>query len=282
MRATVEPRPVDTPDAGVIEEARARQRRHRGVIAATTLAVAAVVAAVLGFASGGGGSRPGSASLRAGNLPLKSARPPAVSCASGQGRALQGEPSKSLLSILGVLRRPATAADALPRALAAQGAGSDAFVHYIRRARVVHGSPYYIYPVILGGCGGPVHQGISHLDANVDLGAGTIGATGGGGATAADIEQGRAVATGPPGSSTSATVTMIVPDGVASVTLHYPAGRASGYSPKISPPFTVTTAPVNNLVVVSVPRSGGGGPIRAPTMIWRAANGHIVKTFRRL
>ena len=28
---------------------------------------------------------------------------------------------------------------------------------------------------------------------------------------------------------------MIVPDGVASVTLRYPAGRASGYSLKISP-----------------------------------------------
>jgi hypothetical protein len=75
---------------------------------------------------------------------------------------------------------------------------------------------------------------------------------------------------------------MIVPDGVAKVTLRYPAGRASGYSPKTSPPFTITTIPVNNEVVVSVPRSGGGGPIWVPTMIWRAANGHIIKTFHKL
>ena len=58
-----------------------------------------------------------------------------------------------------------------------------------------------------------------------------------------EIEQGGAAGTGPPGSDTSATITMIVPDGVAEVTLQYPAGRASGYSPKISPPFTVTSAP---------------------------------------
>ena len=121
-----------------------------------------------------------------------------------------------------------------------------------------------------------------HLDAHIDLGGGAIGATGGGGASAADIERGRAVGTGPPGSGTSATITMIVPDGVATVTLRYPAGRASGYSPKISPPFTVITAPVNNELVVRVPRSGGGGPILVPTMIWRAANGHIIRTFKRL
>ncbi|MGD0455840.1 MAG: hypothetical protein ABSB69_19820 [Solirubrobacteraceae bacterium] len=181
-----------------------------------------------------------------------------------------------------MLRRPATAADALPRALAAQGVGSDAFVHYIRRTRVVRGSPYYIYPAILTGCVGHAHQGMMHLATNIDLGAGAIGGTGGGGATAADIEQGWAVETGPPGSSTSATITMIVPDGVASVTLRYPAGRASGYSPKISPPFTITTTPVNNEVVVSVPRSAGGGAIHQADMIWRAANGHITKTFNRL
>jgi hypothetical protein len=120
------------------------------------------------------------------------------------------------------------------------------------------------------------------LATRINLGSGMIGATGGGGATAAEIEQGHDVGTGPPGSSTSATVTMIVPDGVASVTLRYPAGRASGYSRQISPPVTITTAPVNNMLVVSVPRSAGGGPIWAPTMIWRAANGHIVRTFNKL
>jgi hypothetical protein len=158
------------------------------------------------------------------------------------------------------------------------------FVHYIRLARVVSGSPYYVYPAVLGGCGTgqKPYEGISELATRVELGDGIVGGDGGGGATAARIEQGQAVGTGSPGSGTSATITMIVPDGVANVTLRYPAGRASGYSPKISPPFTITTTPVNNLVVVSVPRSGGGGPIWVPTMIWRAADGHIVRTFNRL
>jgi hypothetical protein len=50
----------------------------------------------------------------------------------------------------------------------------------------------------------------------------------------------------------------------------------SGYSPKISPPFTSTTTPVDNLVVVSVPRSN---PLQRGTVIWQAANGHIIKRF---
>jgi len=180
-----------------------------------------------------------------------------------------------------VLRRPATAADGIPQSLTVRGAGSDAFVHYIRRTRVVGGSSsYYIYPAIVGGCGTHARQGIMHLDTNIDLGGGAIGATGGGGASAADIEQGKAMGTGPPGSDTSSTLTMIVPDGVAKVTLRYPAGRASGYSTKISPPFTTTVTPVNNEVVVSVPRSGGGGAIHNAQIIWRAADGHIIKTFK--
>ncbi len=155
------------------------------------------------------------------------------------------------------------------------------FVHYIRRARVVDGSPYYVYPAILGDCGTgeKPHQGIMELATNVNLGGGSIGGTGGGGATAADIEQGRDAGSGPPGSSTSATLTMLVPDGVASVTLRYPAGRASGYSPKISPPFTITTAPVENLVVATVPRSS---PLQQGTMVWRAANGRVIRTFNGL
>ncbi len=279
MPITVEPPPAEPPDAGVIEEARARQRRHRGVAAAATITAGAIAAILLAFAGGGGRSHPGSASLPERHHPPKTARLTSTACASATSRALQGSPSRSLLAILGVLRRPATAADALPQALAAQGAGSDAFVHYIRRTRVVRGSPYYIFPAILGGCGGRARQGIMHLETNIDLGAGAIGAIGGGGATAARIEQGRAVATGPPGSSTSSTVTMIVPDGVAKVTLRFPAGRASGYSPKIWPPFTVTTTPVNNEVVVSVPRSAGGGAIHQAKTIWRAADGRIVRTF---
>jgi hypothetical protein len=144
---------------------------------------------------------------------------------------------------------------------------------------VIGGSPYYVYPAVFGGCGTGErpHEGIGELATHVNLGGGAIGGTGGGGATAAAIERGQDAGSGPPGSSTSATITMVVPDGVAKVTLRYPAGRASGYSPKISPPFTITTAPVENLLVVRVPRSN---PLQQGAMIWRAADGHTIKTFK--
>jgi hypothetical protein len=276
MSVTVKPPPTETPDAGVIEEARARQRRHRGMATAGVIVAGVTAALLLGFAGGGRGSHPRNASVPAGGrLPLKTARSSSAAC--GQGRALKGAPSKSLLSLLGVLRRGATAADA-GSGVAARGFISGVFVHYIRLARVVDGSPYYVYPGIVGGCGTgeAPHEGIMELARSVDLGHGLLGGTGGGGATAAQIEQGQDASSGPPGSSTSSTITMVVPDGVAKVTLRYPAGPASGYSPKLSPPFTITTTPLDNLVVVSVPRSN---PLQRGTMIWRAANGHTIKRF---
>jgi hypothetical protein len=68
---------------------------------------------------------------------------------------------------------------------------------------------------------------------------------------------------------------MVVPDGVAAVTLHYPAGRASGYIPKISPGVTLTSKPVENLLVVHVPRSN---PLGRATMVWRGPHGRLIKT----
>jgi hypothetical protein len=284
MTTAIEPLQLLTPDAGVIEEARARQRRQRGMAGAVALAAIALAAVLLAFVGGGGGSHPARAPMPAGHPPSKAARLSEASCLARDGRALRGAPSRSLLSILGVLRRPASATDALPQGFVGHGLVRDVFVHYIRRTRVIDGGSYYIFPAIIGGCGvEKAREGMMDLATHISLGAGIVGGAGGGGATAADIEQGKDAGTGPPGSSTRATITMIVPDGVAVVTLRYPAGRASGYSPRISPPVTITSAPVNNELVVSVPRSAGGGPIRRPTvMIWRAADGHVIRTFHRL
>lgn len=287
MTITAAPPPIEVPDAGeapdagVIEEARARQHRHRGVAGAAVIAAGAIAAILFAFTGGGGGSRLGSASVPAGRAPSKTAgRTLPSSC---QGKALQGPPSKSLLSILGVLRRPATAADA-GSGITAQGFTSAVFVHYIRRARVINGSPYYIYPAILGGCGTgeKAHEGIMDLAKNVDLGHGLVGGTGGGGASAEDIEQGRDVERGAPGSSTSETITMVVPDRVATVTLHYGPGPASGYTKKISPPFTITSPVINNELVVLLPRSVSLEGVPGVRMIWRAANGRIIKRLSRL
>jgi hypothetical protein len=277
MTTTLEPPAVDAPDAGVIEEARARQRRQRGAVAAAV--VAAVVAlGLLGFGGGGGGSHSLSSVARHPGHPLagNAARASPASCG---GKALTGAPSKALLSILHVLRRPATAADQVDTGLGG-GFLRGVFVHYVRRTRVFNGSSYYIYPAIVGECGTheKPHQGVMDIATHVDLGHGLIGGVGGGGITAAQIEHGESLSTLGL-SSTRALVTMLVPDGVASVTLHFPAGRASGYSPKISPPATITTPAINDEVIVAIPRSSPGA---GDTMSWRAADGHTIRTFDRL
>ncbi|MGH2884691.1 MAG: hypothetical protein ACRDPA_18650 [Solirubrobacteraceae bacterium] len=59
METPLLPRSADQEiDAGVIEDARARQRRHRGIAAAVIVAAALAAGLILGFA-GGGGSRTG-------------------------------------------------------------------------------------------------------------------------------------------------------------------------------------------------------------------------------
>ena len=74
---------------------------------------------------------------------------------------------------------------------------------------------------------------------------------------------------------------MLVPDGVASVTLHYPAGKIGGFDQHHASAFTATTNVVGNLLVVTVPR--GGNRLMAPmTMTWRSASGTTVKTFTSL
>jgi hypothetical protein len=61
-----------------------------------------------------------------------------------------------MLSVLGVLRRPATPADRLPAALYSDGRPvgvgglSKVYGRYIRRARVADGIAYYIIPGVLG------------------------------------------------------------------------------------------------------------------------------------
>jgi hypothetical protein len=65
----------------------------------------------------------------------------------------------------------------------------------------------------------------------------------------------------------------LTPDGVASVTLDYPAATHAGQT---AAAFTVTARPVNNLFVVRLPRAFGvSTPAR---VVWRTADGTIVKT----
>jgi hypothetical protein len=194
-----------------------------------------------------------------------------------------GVPSQSLLSILGILRRSATAGDTLPPKILAfitsgspLQAGRQIFINYVRRARVISGTSYYLIPVLYNGCGRfkITGEGIQQWQQR-----GGGGGSGGGDADATQIEQAQAY--GSTGSFTHSTITMIVPDGVATATLHYPAGKVGGFNRNHAPPFTITTNVIGNILVATIPRDGMR--LMAPmTMTWRAANGTIIKTFDRL
>jgi hypothetical protein len=206
-----------------------------------------------------------------------SATTPSAAACSQTKTFITGTPDQSLLSILGVLRRRATPADALPLSVREAFArpifrmfGREIFVNYIRRARVVAGTSYYVMPVLYTGCAA-FGRGESML-----LWA---GGSGGGVGTAATIEQGSAYAT--LGSFGHTTIETLIPDGVATVMLHYPAGKIGGFDRSHAPAITITTNVVGNLLIVTVPR--GGNRLMAPmTMTWRAADGATVKTFSRL
>jgi hypothetical protein len=197
---------------------------------------------------------------------------PLPRCASSP---LSEPPSNALLSILAVLRRPATPGDAF-RPL--PWPGERIFVNYTRRARVVSGSTYYVYPVLATPCSVLAHrsgESMALADVTPCGGTGTVD-----GMTAVQIRQGEALSYGGGCSRSlvSSQVSGIVPDGVATVTFHYPAGRVGGYSHSMAPAANVTTRPVNNVIVVMVPRGGGNGRSWT-TMTWRAANGTIIQAF---
>jgi len=284
----VEPPDVESPplkdlDAGVIEEAKARERRHRGFAAAAVLAavIGALVATSLG---GGGSSHTVLGPTRPAPSPAKTAPTTLTVCDSpSRNTTTDGVPSQSLLSILGVLRRPATPADTLPATILAfftsespLHAGRQIFINYIRRARVISGTSYYLIPVLNTGCGRLKITGEGIQLWQQRSGGGGYG---GGDADATRIEQAQAV--GFSAVFTHSTITMIVPDGVATATLHYPAGKVGGFNRNHAPPVTITTNVTGNILVATIPR--GGMRLMAPmTMTWRAANGTTIKTFHTL
>jgi hypothetical protein len=274
---TAPPRQSLDVDAGVIEEARARQRRHRGIAVAAAV-VAAIAALTLASVGGQGISHPARASGPPGRTPSKTPPVSLAACVARPGAkaVTKGTPSQSLLSILGVLRRAATPADALPESTSAalgRLGRFEVYVNYVRRARVIAGIPYYVWPVLYTGCG--ALRGTQRETMMTQDGRGGFGGAG----DAAVIEQGRSVRGS--GSASRSTLQMLVPDGVATVTLHYPASKIDGADRHRAPAFTTTTKVVGNFVVIAVPR-GRERLFQPVTMTWRAADGHVIKTFNRL
>lgn len=99
--------------------------------------------------------------------------------------------------------------------------------------------------------------------------------SGGGGPSASEIEQGEGDF-GTDGVSGGAIVSGLIPDGVASVELSYPAHRSGSVNQR---PFTVTTRPVENVIVVKVPRPAEDA--FPQKMVWLSAQGTTIKTISR-
>jgi len=262
------PRPhVLDVDAGVIEDARARQRRHRGVAGAATVLAAAIAAVVLGLVSGGGRGGPAGAHS---SRPQPAAPISTAACITVPSSWNTGTPSPAFLSLLGVLRRPDTSADSLPAQVQSSlGDGQNVYVNYVRRAQVIGGRTFYVLPVRFGCDAATPEEGVL-LACILRANQRTIDAGVGGDSTAAQVKaDGMFLVGGSCLHTNQATlIAGIVPDSVASITLRYPS-------------ITVTAAAVNNVVVVSVPHPGS--PLWHPiSMTWRAANGHIIKTFNGL
>ena len=254
---------------GVLRDARVRQRRRR-----VRIALLAASAARLGLgllvANAPTSPRLGGqlASVRPGQARLLLA-----GCAQpSPAGPTEATPAKAFLAILGALRRPATKLDALPQWVSSDlERRFEVFVRYVRLAQTAFGSRYYLVPVFgrtLLDC--KLHESVLLEDVGADQ------AGGGGGNTVGDIEtetfRGSIGGGVPP-----TTFPTIVPDGVASVTAHYPAGKAGGFDRHDLPAATVTARAVNNVIVLRVPR-GGQQAYAAATLTWRASDGQVIKT----
>jgi hypothetical protein len=277
---TADGRSLQAPDAGVIEEARARQRRQRRAVGLAAVATVGLAMIGVALAGGFGGPRPlGTPGAHGSQSAVAPVYLAACGTTKSAGTAVQGPPSQSLLSILGVLRRPPTAADALPASVEQQllerrlGPAVTLFANYVRRVGVVGGFTYWVFPKIVTWCG---H---SRETMAVDAYLSTSANSGDGLGTAADIENGSGYDTSVGFSST--TITMLVPDGVTTVTLRYPAGRIGGFNRHHAPATTLIAKIASNLMVITVPRSGNRAT-DSMTMTWRSPHGRTIKTFNRL
>jgi len=197
---------------------------------------------------------------------------PAFECFKRPTTTSQGAPSAAILRTLGVLRRPATAADTLPPSFlsAPFGRGEGVFVNYVRLARVVGDTSYYLVPVAKG-CNRTLSEEVG-LD---EVAPGGFG--GYGGSSLNDIRRGRTLET--LGKDELSTASGVVPDKVARVVLVYGAKEPNNPSPKKHHAVRVVATVVNNVFVVSVPRDPGDA-IQPSKTIWRSAKGRVLKEIR--
>ncbi len=236
-------------------------------------------------------------------------------------RTTQDAPSQAVLDLLAPLRRPATAEDLPTGGSALRGFG-ETYVNYVRQATAANGQrfeiivartptpfvrlpdsclessetelrhlltgkPRAIRSVALGvfadlkaqqkraNAQPPVQDGIFLFTRN----RGGGGGGGGGGNAAQFAKQGNFTSSGSRGRS---TLSGLVPDGVASITLQYPkrVDRGRYFAPTIYPSaFERTVRVQQNVVSLRVPR--GAGDAFPERMVWRDAAGKALRVVRR-
>ena len=215
-----------------------------------------------------------------------------------------GTLNPALLSALAVLRRPRIGAAELPRQLRGNNNPAGRFTQYIRFARKTAGISYYLVPTSSGSRVEPgltqhclaatvsaVHAETKRIPASFraatlawtarfvtqerniatrrtgdevcllfaghDLSGGTCGAN------AADIRHWGLV-------SSFGPVSGVVPDGVATVKIHYRAYEGN-------PAVTDTAKVINNVFVTTITRPQGTRSV-SPTIVWRSASGNVLRT----
>lgn len=231
----------------------ARRRSSLGAFAAVALSGAAVAVALGALVSLHGRS--------AASTPN---RPPAPAATSSSRR--------QLIDILGVLRRPQTPADLrilsqLTNVPVQVGTPDRPLIRYA--TTTPWGEKLYFVPTsaVMGG------RRVEELSVLSSQG-------GSGGARVAEIEAGQEIGTQGGAGIRGTRVTVVVPDGVASVKLILPRQPLPGqYGAPIYPHSLAVTTPVHgNVAAVQVGRQSG---IPFP-MIWYGADGHVVKRIGNL
>ncbi len=238
----VAPRAAGYDLAGVVDrESSATQTSRRLLRIASIAPVVGAVALILGS----------SASVATARCVLP--RPPHA--------ATNAAPAHALLAALGVFRRPQRPTDSLPLSVAG-GYNAEVFVRYVRRVAVVDGTGYYLVPAVFTTCEpGPPYQAARFI---------AVSPNGGSGGTEVPIQR---YASGPVSFSSGnggprSTVAVVVPDRVASVTLHLAADPPT--APK---PLALHARVASNCVVfANVPRSAAANS----TFVLYAANGRVI------
>jgi hypothetical protein len=214
-----------------------------------------------------------------------------------------GSPSRSFLFVIGVLRRPARAADALPQSLRSGQGVRGIYLKYVRLAQVKDGVAYYIVPVAsLSPSRGhrpacynamrsalkaelpqipPQARAATLALQNRMLAAGQRFSAKLNGGGVCLMTESRYFVNGACGASASkiaqqgmitdfGLLSGIVPDGVTIVTARYAATKTSRA-------HIVTTNVVGNVFATSL-RIPYNTINLQPTLIWRSRTGTIIKT----